>query len=367
VLGLFLSARQVARPIMAAALPLNGQWIPTSLRGDATALLPLPQQPATLLAATLNGVSRSTDAGASWQPDGSGIQGAAIFVLADTPDSPNVWAGSFNGRVYMRTAASSTRVAWQPISPVLLNDPSLGPMPIYSLAVSSLPGHPLLAGSMGAIFSGMSSNGGRTWQWQRVFQWGSSTLHVGGAAPGCFGGCGNQGARGGSGEGAVTSLLVAPWDPHLIFASLFEASPSMLVSHDGGKTWASGAGNLPNNLPAQDLIAGNTQARQIYFTTMGRGVWRQQNGGQWQDISAGLPQHHAMPLLLAPPPSAGVLYAGTMASGVYEKQGAGAWRPLGHGLYGLAASVSGLTETPGAHPVLLAATSAGVYRYQPDA
>jgi hypothetical protein len=265
----------------------------------------------------------------------------------------------------MRTASSSTHVVWQPISPVLLNDPNLGPMAIYSLAVSPLPGHPLLAGSMGTIFSGTSSNGGRTWHWQPVFQWGSTTLNVGGAAPGCFGGCANQGAAG-SGSGAITSLLVAPWDPHLIFASLFETSPSMLVSHNGGKTWASGAANLPDNLPAQDLAAGNPRARQIYFTTMGGGVWEQQAGGRWQDISAGLPQRHAMPLLLAPPPSAGVLYAGTMASGVYEKQGTGAWRPLGHGLYGLAATVGGLAETPGPHPVLLAATSSGVYRYQPN-
>jgi hypothetical protein len=367
LLGLLLHTRQGATPVLAAALPLNGQWTPTSLRGDATALLRLPQQPATLLAATLSGVSRSTDAGTTWQPDGSGIQGAAIFVLAATPDSANVWAGSFNGRVYMRTG-SAPHVVWQPISPVLLTDPNLGPMPIYSLAVSPLPGHPLLAGSMGAIYSGTSSYDGRTWQWQRVWQWGSTNFNAGGPA-GCFGGCSNQGNNGisaGSGGGAVTSLLVAPWDPHLAFASLFQVSPALLASHDGGRAWSPGAGNLPGDLPAQDLAAGNTQARQIFLTTMGDGVWEQQGGGAWQDISAGLPQRHAMPLLAAPPPSTGVLYAGTMASGVYEKLGSAAWRPLGRGLYGLAATVSGLAETTTAHPTLLAATSAGVYRYLPN-
>lgn len=358
LLSLLLHARQGATPVFAAALPLNGRWAPTSLHGDATALLRLPQQPATVLAATINGVSRSTNAGATWQPDGSGIQGDAVFVLACTASSADVWAGSFNGRVYMRTG-SGTHVVWQPISPVLLTDPNLGPMPIYSLAISPLSRHPILAGTMGAIFSGTSSDGGRTWHWQRVWQWQAPQVIGPGGVP-------QSGASAGGGGGAITSLLVTPWNAHLIYASIFEASPAMEVSHDAGKTWSSGAANLPGNLPAQDLALGNTQAKQIFLTTMGAGVWEQQGGGRWQDISAGLPQRHAMPLLAAPPPASGVLYAGTMASGVYEKLGAAAWRPLGHGLSGLAASVTGLVETPGTPPVLLAATSAGVYRYLPN-
>jgi hypothetical protein len=288
------------------------------------------------------------------------MQGTAVFILADTTSSADVWAGSFNGRVYLRTGSPSGHAVWQPISPVLLTDPNLGAMPIYSLAVSPLPGHPVLAGSMGAIFSGTLNHGGRTWQWHRVWQW---QPPAGGIGPGGVPQSG--GASASSGGGAVTSLLVAPWDAHLTYASIFEASPAVEVSHNGGQTWSSGAVNLPATLPAQDLAPGPAPARQIFLTTMGDGVWQQEAGGTWQDISAGLPQRHAMPLLSAPPPASGVLYAGTMASGVYEKQGNNPWRLLGQGLYGLAATVTGLAEIPGPHPVLLAGTSGGVYRYAP--
>jgi hypothetical protein len=328
-----------------APLSLVGHWVPMPLRGTVTALLPVSSQPPALLAATTNGVWHSTDAGATWQPDGSGTQGRAIFTLAGATNGAAAWAGSFDGTVYTRDSAG-TRVSWRRISPVLRTDPFLGSVPIYSLAVSPLPGHPILVGSMGAIFRGEPNAGDRAWRWIRVWQW-----------PG--------GAHASPGSGAVTSLLAAPWDRHTIFASLFEANPPVLISHDDGRSWASYAANLPASLPVQDLAAGTAPARLIFLTTMGGGVWRREAGGAWQDISAGLPQRHAMPLVEVGPPSVGVLYAGTMASGVYEKVGNGAWRPLGRGLTGLAATVLGLVETTGAHPVLLAATTSGVYGYVP--
>ncbi len=323
------------------SLPLNGKWSATSLRGDVTSLIALPGQPATLLAATTSGVWRSTDAGATWQPDGVGTQGRAVFVLTDTTGSSAVWAGSFDGAVYMR-AGTVPHVQWQRISPVLLSSPSFGPTPIYGLAVSPLQGHPIFVGSMGVIFGGNSTDGNHTWHWKRLWQ-----------APG--------GA--GAASAPVTSLLVATWDAHLVVASLFQANPPVLASRDDGRTWASYAANLPASLPVQDLAPGDAKTQQIFLTTMGGGVWQREGDGAWQEIGAGLPQNHAMPLIVANPQSAGVLYAGTMASGVYEKNGKTTWVPLGHGLTGAAATVTSLVETQGAHPALVAATSAGVYRY----
>jgi hypothetical protein len=325
------------------ALPLNGHWTATSLHGDVTSLLALPGQPATLLAATTSGVWRSTDAGATWQADGVGMQGRAVFVLTDTPGSTSVWAGSFDGAVYRR-GGTGAPVKWQRVSPVLHSSPSFGATPVYSLAVSPAQGHPIYVGSMGAIFGGLSIDGDRTWQWKRLWQ-----------APG--------GAGSASASAAVTSLLVASWDAHLVVASLFEAKPPVLVSRDNGHTWTSDASNLPAPLPVQDLAAGDAKARQIFLTTMGGGVWQHNGDDAWQEIGAGLPQNHAMPLIAAAPQSAGVLYAGTMASGVYEKNGKNTWLPLGSGLTGGAATVTSLVETQGAHTTLIAATSAGVYRY----
>lgn len=362
----FIRARPAAVSAPRTALPLRGRWIPTSLRADVTSLLLMPGRPMTLLAATTNGVWHSMDAGVTWTQDGAGMRGRAVFGLAGTANGTTVWAGGFDGVVYMRDA-TGTGVIWRRISPVLLTDPSLGPVPIYSLAASPLKGYPLLVGSMGAIFRGDPAAAGRMWNWKRIWQWQEAANPGSGNPPGCFGQCASSGGSSdaGSGGGAVTSLLVAPWDQHTIFASLFEANPPVLVSHNDGESWASYAANLPTSLPVQDLAAGDPHTHQIFLTTMGGGVWQCEAGGAWQDISAGLPQRHAMPLLAAQPLSSGVLYAGTMASGAFEKVGNGPWRPLGGGLTGPAATVLSLVETPGARPVLLAATTSGVYRYVP--
>lgn len=290
------------------------------------------------------------------------MAGHSIFVL--TQGTGSVFAGGFDGTVSQREVVGG-QVRWHRISPVLRTDPVLGPVPIYSLAVSPLGGQSLLVGSMGAIFRGTPTTGG-AWHWTRAWAWQAPIAPSSGGAPGCFGQCsGSGGGSGSAGGGAVTSLLAAPWDRRLILASLFETTPPVLISHDGGQHWEPDAGTLPATLPAQDLAVGDARARQVFLTTMGGGVWRSEGGGPWHDVSAGLPQHHAMPLVAANPASAGVLFAGTMASGVYEKVRSDPWRPLGTGLSGGAATVLGLVETPGAHPVLLAATGGGVYKYVP--
>ncbi|MDB5076722.1 MAG: hypothetical protein JWO42_2901 [Chloroflexi bacterium] len=325
------------------ALPTGGRWVPTSLHANTTAMLIAPEQPLFMLAATTDGIWRSTDGGATWSPDGTGLRGNPVFVLAGSPAGTARWAGSFDGTVYARAAGKS--VTWRRISSVLRTDPAIGVVPIYSLAASTSTGVVLLAGSQGAVFRGEPGATGRSWHWTQTWRW-----------PGASGTVS-------SGAGAVTSLQVAKWDPRLVFASVFGATPPVMVSRDGGRTWASGAAGLPAILPVQDLASGSPPNREVYLTTMGGGVWRRGADGRWVDVSAGMPQRHAMALLAA---GSGTLYAGTMSLGVYEKQGAGPWRPLGSGLRGPAATVMDLVETPGAHPVLLAATTQGVYRYIPD-
>ncbi|HWE63718.1 MAG TPA: hypothetical protein VHB98_18545 [Chloroflexota bacterium] len=329
----------------AAPLPLNGRWVPTPLQDQITALLHEPGQPSVLLAAATSGVWRSADAGATWQPDGTGVRNNPVFVLADTATSQDVWAGSFDGSVYVRESAAGQQAAWRRISPVLLTNPQIGAIPVYSLAVSPQQGHPLLTGSLGAIFRAEPSANGRTWRWQRVWRW-------------------QPPAHSNLGDGAITSLVVAPWNAQIVFASVFQATPSVLISHDGGHSWAPDPSGPPAILPSQDLIAGDQQARQVFLTTMGGGVWQREADGRWQDISAGLPQRHAMPLLATGPAASGVLYAGTMGLGVYEKQQSAPWRHLGQGLNSSATIVMSLAETPGPHPLLLAGTTHGVYRYK---
>jgi hypothetical protein len=343
VLAVLLDAglRRSPAANMAAALPQNGRWVATSLHQGTTALLSLPVGPPTVLAATSGGVMRSTDGGASWREDGTGLGGSGVFVLAGLPDANLAWAGSLDGAVYARASGSGGDVTWRRVSPVLVTDPSLGALAVYSLAASPQAGHPLLAGSQGAIFRGTPISSGRGWTWNRVWHASSGAQTV-----------------------AATSLLVSSWDANLVFASIFEGAATVLISRDGGRSWQADPSGPPPRLPTQSLAAGDAGAHQVFLTTMGKGVWQLAANGRWTDISAGLPQHHAMPFLADRSWGRQVYVAGTMGVGVYAKQGSSAWHRLGTGLGGAAASVTALVPT-GSPPRLLAATLGGVYRYVP--
>ena len=110
------SPRGLGPQVHSAALPLSGSWVPTALREQVTSLLLVPQQPSLLLAATTTGVWRSTDAGRTWQADGTGLEGQAIFVLAGTPRGTGIWAGGFDGAVYERGSPVGGQAAWRRIS-----------------------------------------------------------------------------------------------------------------------------------------------------------------------------------------------------------------------------------------------------------
>jgi hypothetical protein len=320
---------------VAGALPQTGHWVPTSLHDGTTALLTLP--PSTVIAATSRGVVRSDDGGSVWTQDGTGLEGQGVFALAGVSGSDLAWAGGLDGAVYARESGGG--IAWRRISPVLNTDPSLGAISVYSLAASPRAGHTLLAGSQGAIFRGVAASGGKGWRWTRVWQADSADRSA-----------------------AVTSLLVAPWDANLVFASIFEGAATVLVSRDGGWTWDGASHGPPSHLATQSLAPGDPGADQVFLTTMGSGVWRSVANGRWTDISAGLPQRHAMPFLADPSWGAHVYVAGTMGLGVYVKYGTGQWRRLGSGLSGASATVMAFA-TAGSPASLFAATLGGVYRY----
>jgi hypothetical protein len=329
-------------------LPLRGRWVPTNLRLGVHTLLADPHQRGLLLAGTTSGVWRSTNGGATWRPDGRGPQ-EVIFALSAPGDGRTVLAGAFDGAVYARDSTGSVR--WRPISPPLQtlsidNTAQRGPgsnvgssssasevAPIVSLAVSPK-GRTALAGSLGTLYRGEKV--GLHWSWQQVLA---------------------------NGHAAMTSILWPPWDAHLVFATIFEHVPPVVVSHDGGQTWHADAAGLPASLPTQALSTGTTATHQLFLTTMGGGVWMRSSTGMWRDISTGLPQRHAMPLIASTryPES---FYAGTMGHGVYAQWGGAAWQHLGRGLSGADGIVLTLAETVGPSPVLLAGTASGLFRYE---
>lgn len=316
--------RPAAAPRRELGLPLDGRWVRGALGGSVNALLADPQRAGALLAGTADGIWRSGD-GATWSRDG-GSPGGNVFALAAPSRAASILAGASDGRVYARPDTPGGR--WQPISPVL------SAYPVFSLAVAP-DGRSALAGTLGTLYRGQEN--GSTWLWQPVS------------------------ARNGA---AITSIVWAPWDAHLVFATVFHATPSVLASRDGGRTWRPDEHGLPPNLPTQSLHAGGAMTQDIVLSTMGGGVWLRGSDSAWHDISAGLPQRHAMPIA-GDPSGSGALFAGTMGRGVYERLGQAAWRPLGHGLQGMSGLVLSLISPSAAQQTLLAGTGQGLFRYLP--
>ena len=319
--------RQAHPPQRGAALPLDGRWVPSSLTLAVNTLLADPGRPTMLLAGTADGVWRSGDGGALWDRD-TASPGDNVYALAASSGARTLLAGASDGRVYARSGTAGA--GWRPISPVL------SAYPVFSLAVAP-DGHSAVAGSTGTVYRGQQT--GDAWQWRPV--------HASSGA-------------------AITSIVWTPWDPRLVFATVFDAAPPVLASRDGGRVWRPDAEGLPPSLPTQSLDAGGPATREVVLSTMGGGVWLRAPDGGWHDISAGLPRRHAMPLA-GGPGGTGALFAGTMGNGVYAKQGEANWRPLGRGLQGSSALILSLLAPSATHQMLLAGTAQGLFRYLPYA
>lgn len=319
--------RQAHAPERGATLSLDGRWVPSSLTLSVSALLADPSRPTLILAGTADGVWRSGDGGALWHRD-TASPGGTVYALAASSGARTLLAGASDGRVYARSGAAGG--GWQPISPVL------SAYPVFSLAVSP-DGHSAIAGTTGALYRGQQT--GNAWQWRPV--------HASNGA-------------------AITSIVWSSWDPHLVFATVFDATPPVLASQDGGRVWLPDTEGLPPTLPTQSLHAGGPAAREIVLSTMGGGVWLRAPEGKWRDISAGLPRRHAMPLA-GDPGGAGTLFAGTMGAGIYARQGQANWRPLGYGLQGSSALILSILAPSATQQVLLAGTAQGLFRYLPSA
>lgn len=295
-------------------------WTRSTLTLSTSALLSTGRPPNRVWAGTDDGIWESSNGGDSWRL--SGLEHVQVLSLSASDTDQTIVAGTANGAVYRRAARGDWINIGLHIGP---NDS------IFSLAVSHT-GHTVLAGTIGTLYRGVWKGG--AWTWRPV-------------------------AR--TGQSAITSIVWAPWNTHLAYASIFGTRPPVISSRDGGRAWRPTTSGLPPTVPAQALLALGTHPPWVILSTMGGGAWRWSNG-VWHDISAGLPERHAMPLAaLRGHPV--VLYAGTMGYGVYIKRGSGRWRRIGHDLNGGAYTVLGIARVSGPPPVLLAGTIRGVFRH----
>jgi len=302
------------------------------------ALAAAPDNHALLYEGTIEGVYRSDDGGAHWAAASDGLTEAAreVWSLSFLPDRSLIAATGAG--VYRSTdGARHWRAA------------GLDPHAIYTLA-AHLAGHVvLLAGGDGGIYrsddagTGTGSGAGGI-HWRQVYD---------------------------SGAASVTSLAWPSLRPAFIVAGInpgrdARGMRSVVVSADGGASWAPWVGGLPADANVMS-VAVAPGGRVVYAGSLNRGAYvasmaRTGATATWQGRDTGLPADAQVGSFAFDPANPAILYAAT-TDGVYRSPDAGAhWRLFGRGLRGDATVVTALTLVSGRLPALYAATAAGLYR-----
>lgn len=242
--GLLLAVAATAWPAPARAA--EGRWTSLLDGGPVWALAAHPTRRGWLFAGTkTNGILRSTDGGATWQPASRGLYNAWVRSFAFDPAHPNVvFAGLQSGppSLYKSTDGGNS---WRPAGRGL-------PPNIVSLAVDPRRPRTIYAASefsdvqIPGLFR--STDGGATW-------------NVRGA---------------GLPDGSVAAVAVSPTTPGLLYAG----TAGVYRSTDGGASWTA-TGRGPDSVSA---LALEPHSGALYagtgnslFKSVDRGqTWKQQ-------------------------------------------------------------------------------------------
>ena len=246
-------------------------WKPVAGVGGVNVLVIDPQKTSTLYVASLYGISKSTDGGASWQGANSGLAGAPIFWLAIDPiTSATLYAVTSSGLFKSTDGGASWSAKNQlPTDGSILSvyiDP-IHPSTIY--AVGNRTGS-FSTPPAGVIFK--SADGGTSWA-------AMNTVPVT-----VFSGFPDN------------PLAIDPVNPNTIYA----ASPgygtaagygSIAKSTDGGQSWQAvhaGSVGIPSNALLRSLAIDPTAPSTVYASYAdagGSGVMKSTDGGQNWNIA----------------------------------------------------------------------------------
>lgn len=303
--------------------------------------------------ATVGGVIASTDDGKTWADSSTGLPpdfSPGNEIVADPANSGLLYA-SANEMTYPDGLYRSTDfgASWQPVGQLIKGSDSL-----FTLAVRG--------GAAPAIFGGgdafyESANQGKSWTLREAGLAAEAPrrvvadLHT---ASGLYGvmteGLFHSSDNGHSWQPIGTwpgtrSLSAVAVDPVAASHTIYAATPdSLWRSGDGGGHWTALA--LPGSVPVSYLAADPLTANSVYAADAGHTVYRSQDGGAtWHAAIVGPASDSftAVPApIVADPSASGILYAG-MADGLWKSTDHGAvWTSLpgttaGATIYSLAA------------------------------
>lgn len=325
-----------------------GHWEAIAAREGGTvsalAFSPSFTNDRTVFAATLAGVYRSTDGGASWRNVSRGLASPFVDAIAVSPayaGDRTVFAGGREGGVSRSTDGGET---WQPLPFVSTPPPSVTALVISSSYAQD-----------GALFAG-AENGlvyrttdrGRSWSVIGDGLAGAPVLGLASAS---------------TGQGGYSLFALTP-------AGLFR-------SDDYGGRWTA-TGELPAVGQAIRVSNAFEIDQTIYIGTEEDGVLRSTDAGEtWAAVNAGLTDLCVNGLALSPAYMVDQIVFAAAADGVYRSDDRGeSWVQYAAGIAALCIAVApppvfvpGLDLSPFAEPdmtlqrtVLIGAVDAGVYR-----
>ena len=318
--------------------------------GQLTSLAVSPSQTSHLLAGGLGGVSGSTNSGAQWATQTSGINSAAVLGLSADPAADRIYMNvSFGGVYYTAAGAAATLPVNNVDSGGLLQ--LSGNPTLYVTAVLAQTG--LLSASLPTGLA-RSLDGGSTWSLvqvtplstsQQVFSFASSPLDPQTIVAAPFtslyrsvdgGGLWVLATNGLPANADIGRIVAAPSDPTIYYASVYTTAPlggpstyyGVYKSADAGLSWAPANTGL-GSLSIGALAVNPTNAKAVYVTT-DTGMFRTIDGGAtWSPWTWNVVPSGDIPYVVAfDPKHAGILYAASGARVARSVDGGSSWQDL---------------------------------------
>lgn len=331
-----------------------GHGIPAQIAVADVAFAPSDPQTVYLAAYEPDGLYRSLDGGASWQPTSRGfVPFAALTLAIDPVDPETVWIGTVAGG-YRTTDGGQS---WQRMA-------GLPESPIYDLELDRMGDRLYAAGYQVGVW--LSEDRGQTWAASQPFAAGSSILslltHENGWV---FAGTGGQGLWLSRNGGQSWHRIAALSSTHVTSLAAAEGEylyalteGQLHASADLGRSWTELG---PNGFEGLSLSTGVGPRRLLYLGSKGQGVAVSKDGGQnWQVLGAEL-YHADITCIALDPSAAGRAMLGTRYHGLYATKDGGKYWSLSSETVGQPV-INALVQDVHDPQRLFAGTLDGVYR-----
>ncbi len=289
-------------------------WQSGGLQDKAECFTLAPSDPLNLMAGT-NGVSRSTNGGASWTRGDTGLNAHLVYDLAMNPAQQDSFYACALGGIYKTTDGGNS---W--------TIPDYGPNGCMVLSLAPSQPATLYAATAGGICA-KTTDGGANWV--------------------------------GLNTGITHDIVCAaihPTIPTTVYLGTIWSS--IRASTDGGSSWQTLNSGL-NSTIVNDIGIVTAEPNTLYAAT-NAGVCKSTNSGQqWTALAGGLPAQ-AFKVIQTVPGSTGAVYAATTASVYRTTNGGTNWSLVNPGQSFSAITCMAVSPV---HPqTVLVGSTSGVYR-----